>query len=617
MQNNLFFPHDTVRDGQKELVEDIQKVLAEKKILLAHAPTGLGKTASALSVALQVALEQKKIVFFLTNRHTQHLIAIETLKLMKEKSGKDFTVVDLIGKRWMCNQDVANLFGNDFMEYCKSVVERGECEFYNNVYDQKKLKVEAKAVIEELQRGTPKHTEELMVRCQEQKMCSYEIAVSLAKKATVLIGDYYYLFSPFVRNNIFGKMEKEMEDIIVIVDEGHNLPSRMTDMLSTTLNSLTLKNALIEAKKFGFGGMIVWLQGLMNVLNTLAVFTEEREKKVERAEFMSLVTKFVDYDLFTNELEMAADDIRKKQRRSYLGGIAAFLDAWKSEEEGFVRYIEERRSKFGPFIQLNYSCLDPAIVTRDIFKRVHAGVIMSGTLKPTFMFKDILGIEKSVEKEYASPFPPENKLTLVVPETTTKYTLRGEAMYQKIAGICSEIAGLIPGNMALFFPSYDLRDAIAQHIVCGKKAFLEKQEMSKEEKDAFLGMFKAEKDRGGLLLGVTGANFAEGIDLPGDLLQGVVVVGLPLAKPDLKTREIISYYDKKFGKGWDYGYTYPAMSKCIQSAGRCIRSETDRGAVVFLDERFAWQRYYDCLPERVGLRVTKEYGKLVKEFFAK
>ena len=77
----------------------------------------------------------------------------------------------------------------------------------------------------------------------------------------------------------------------------------------------------------------------------------------------------------------------------------------------------------------------------------------------------------------------------------------------------------------------------------------------------------------------------------------------------------MKYYDQKFSRGWDYGYIYPAMSKCLQSAGRCIRSETDKGAVIFLDERFAWKSYYDCFP-REGLIVSKDYEKLLTQFFA-
>ena len=187
-------------------------------------------------------------------------------------------------------------------------------------------------------------------------------------------------------------------------------------------------------------------------------------------------------------------------------------------------------------------------------------------------------------------------------------------MFKLMAQKCMELSSLIPGNTALFFPSYDLRDRVGRYIVSSKKLFWEKSEMSKEEKELLLSQFKAEKNKGGLLLGVTGANFAEGLDFPGDLLNGVVVVGLPLAKPDLKTRGLVNYYNLKFAKGWEYGYVYPAINKCLQSAGRCIRSETDRGAVIFLDERFAWKSYYDCFP-REGLIVTKNYDRLIKDFF--
>ncbi len=614
---NDLFPHHTIRAGQDKLIKDLETTFAEKKILLAHAPTGLGKTASALSVAVRYALEQKKRVFFLTNRHTQHQIAIETLKLIQKKNGQEIKCADLIGKRWMCSQEIANLFGNDFNEFCKTIVERGECEFYNNVRNKKGLQVEAKVVLKELQDRGAVHNEEIMNTSKDKRMCGYEISLALAKDATVIIGDYYYVFNPFVQNTLFTKLELEMEDAILIIDEGHNLPSRVTEMLSSSLTSNTLKNAVMEAKKFGYSGVIIWLQELNRILNQLAVFdntNNNRERKVLKEEFFSQVQKIVEYDECIHELEFAADEIRKKQRKSYLGGIASFLEAWKGSDEGFARIISEKQSKYGPFLTLNYSCLDPSIITTPIFNRIHAGVLMSGTLKPTFMYKDVMGIERGREQEYGSPFPAENKLSMIIPETSTKYSLRSESMYQRIGEKCSELASLIPGNVAFFFPSYGVRDGVGRFFRSTKKIFIERSEMSKEEKEIFLAQFKAENQSGGALLGVTGANFAEGVDLPGDLLNGVVVVGLPLAKPDLKTQEIIQYYEKKYGKGWDYGYIYPAINKCLQSAGRCIRSETDKGAVIFLDERFAWQNYFVCFP-REGLIVTKEYKRLLQNFF--
>ena len=620
-----FFPYQTIRPEQGKLLQDLDAAFQQEKILLAHAPTGLGKTATALSVALYHALDKKKRVLFLTSRHTQHAIAVETLREIKQK-GVSFSSINLVGKRSMCSQEIAGLFGNDFNDFCKTIVGRGECEFYNNVRSKQQLTVEAKKALSDLQQRFPMHSQEIMDFSREEKMCGYEIALAMAKTATVIIADYNYLFNPFIQQNLFAKLDLELKDVIVIVDEGHNLPPRVVDILSSTLNSITLKNAVLEAKKFGFNGMLPWLQGLVRILNELSESTTSgsslekefgsKEKLILKEQFISKVNAIVKYDGLIDELELAAEEVRKKQKKSYLGGIAAFLESWKGEDKGFARILAEKDSNYGPVTTLSYQCLDPRLITEPIFKQIFTGVIMSGTLTPLFMYRDILGITRAVEKEYGSPFPPENKLSLVIPETSTKFNLRGEAMYQKIAGICSEIASLIPGNVALFFPSYQLRDSIANHLRSSKKLFFEKKEMSAEDKNTFLAEFKAHKIQGGILLGVSGANFAEGVDFPGDLLNGVVVVGLPLGKPDLYTKEIVKYYDEKFGKGWDYGYIYPAMSKSIQSAGRCIRSETDKGAVIYLDERFAWQNYYACLP-REGLRVTKEYQGLLKEFFGK
>jgi len=613
-----FFPYPQIRPEQGKLLQDIDTAFQQEKIILAYAPTGLGKTATALSVALYHAIEKKKRVLFLTSRHTQHAIAVETLREIRQK-GVSFTTINLVGKRSMCSQEIAGLFGNDFNDFCKTIVGRGECEFYNNVRSKQQLTVEAKKAISDLQQYPPMHNQEIMNFSREQKMCGYEIAIELAKKATVIIADYNYLFNPHIQQGFFNKLNLELKDVIVIVDEGHNLPSRVVDVLSSDLSSITLKNAILEAKKFGLGGLLFWLQELIRILNVLSEVISSgefnvKERLVAKEEFISKIAAVVNYDELINELELGAEEVRLKQKKSYLGGIAAFLEAWKGEDKGFVRILAERDSNYGPVTTLSYQCLDPRIITEPIFKQIFTGVIMSGTLMPLFMYRDILGIARAVEKEYDSPFPPENKLSLVIPETSTKYNLRGEAMFQKIATMCAELASLIPGNVAFFFPSYQLRDSIANHLRSSKKLFFEKKEMSAEDKNTFLAEFKAHKLQGGVLLGVSGANFAEGVDFPGDLLNGVVVVGLPLGKPDLYTKEIIKYYEEKFSKGWDYGYIYPAMSKCIQSAGRCIRSETDKGAVIYLDERFAWQNYYACLP-REGLRVTKEYTGLLTDFF--
>ncbi len=187
----------------------------------------------------------------------------------------------------------------------------------------------------------------------------------------------------------------------------------------------------------------------------------------------------------------------------------------------------------------------------------------------------------------------------------------------RIAEICADIVNIVPGNSAVFFPSYKLRDAVYQyfHARCKKTTLLEAPGMTKLEKGDMLERFKQYSKVGGVLLAAVGGNFSEGIDLPGDLLKCVVVVGLPLQQPDLETKELINYYEKKFKRGWDYGYVMPAFNKSLQSTGRCIRSETDKGCIVYLDERYAWPMYRRCFPKDSAIRITAQYKPLIRAFF--
>jgi DNA excision repair protein ERCC-2 len=208
---------------------------------------------------------------------------------------------------------------------------------------------------------------------------------------------------------------------------------------------------------------------------------------------------------------------------------------------------------------------------------------------------------------------------MIVPETTTKFTRRNKDEYKKIAEVCNKIIKKIPGNVALFFPSYGLRDNIYKDLyeLSNKKMIIEKPKLNKEEKENILEQFKKHKNEGAVLLAVSSGSFGEGIDLPGDFLKGAVIIGLPLEKPDLETKELIEYYEEKFGKGFDYGYVFPAITKCLQNAGRCIRSETDKGVIVLLDERFAWQNYYRCLPKDMDFKISKLYEKRIEKFFGR
>ncbi|MFH2028731.1 MAG: ATP-dependent DNA helicase [Nanoarchaeota archaeon] len=341
-----------------------------------------------------------------------------------------------------------------------------------------------------------------------------------------------------------------------------------------------------------------------------------QEKLVTKDDFINRIKRAYDYDELITSLAFAGEEIRGKQKKSNMATVAFFLEFWPEEAEGFARIISKRYGAKELITELSNRCLDPSHITKDVINNCHNLILMSGTLTPTFMYKDILGFDDAKEVEFKNPFPEKNRLSLIIPETSTKYARRNKDEYQKIAAKIEEITDNIPGNVIVFFPSYFLRNNVYAFMDKNKKRILlEKSGMTKEEKNDMLDQFKGHKDDGAILMAATAGSFGEGVDLPGDYLKGVIIVGLPLEKPTLEIKELISYYDRKFSRGWEYGYVYPAIIKVLQNAGRCIRSENDKGVIVFLDERYSWDSYYKCFPLDYNVKISKLYEKKIKEFF--
>jgi len=623
----MLFPHEQVREIQDKLLKEIDTAIQKKQNLVAHAPTGLGKTASAIAPALTKAFEKDLTVIFLTSKHTQHKIAIDTLKLIQEKFNKKFSATSILGKKWYCLQPgTQKLFSKDFAEYCRAMVDDDKCEFYTNFKEKGKFSVEAKKVLESL-KNKVKDSHEIIEECQKCSLCPYEVSMAMAKNSKLIVTDYYYIFNSRIRNSFLKRLEKDLGECIIIVDEAHNLPSRVKDLASEYLSTVMLERAIKEARNFAPPEIEQELREIAEILVNFGKSCKEKslkdfsggktskarfdEKYVSRNEFIELVEKIKNYEDLIEELGIIGDNVREDQKYSYIGSVARFLESWKQQQQGFTRIVSVKEKN----IILSHRCLDPSVVTRDPINQSYSTILMSGTLTPTTMYSELLGVESVVEKTFKSPFPEKNRLNIIIPKTSTKYQYRNQQQYQLIAGEIDKVVQNIPGNVLVFFPSYYLKDQVRQYLKNDKTLFDEVSGLTKEERGEILEKFKGYKNSGAVLLAVVSGSFGEGIDLPGDELKGVVVVGLPLQKPDLESESLIKYYDEKFGKGWDYGYLFPAFTKTIQSAGRCIRSNKDRGVIVFLDERYAWPNYKRCFPEDWNMKITLMHEKWINEFF--
>jgi len=655
----LLFPHQDIREAQDMLIKKIDSVIKDKQNLVVHAPTGLGKTAAALSPALTHIMKRDNkncTIYFLTSRHTQHKIVIETLKKINTKFNLKIIGSSVIGKKHLCLQpNTEKLPSKEFAEFCRLLTENGKCNFYSNVKKGTKLSVDTEIVLRDLKikdNGVTT-TENIIAESFMKSLCPYEISILMAKQARVIVTDYSYIFNPNIREGFFKKINKELKDAILIVDEAHNLPNRVKDLVSEYLSNIMIKRAINEAKKSGHDEIVQTLEDINSILSnytksllgeiegkyakntpektavTLNSFTAASdlgkkdwsgialsERYVSKKEFMDSIEEIKNYEELVSELTFIGNAVRETQHVSYIGAIAGFLESWLGTDEGFTRIVSVKKLKDKTdMITLSYRCLDPSIITAPVISGAYSTILMSGTLTPTSMYRELFGI-KAEELTLKSPFPQENRLNLIIPKTSTKYEARSQDQYKEIANVIEDASKLVEGCMAVYYPSYYLMGEIAKYLdtKVTKTIFTEQSEMSKSDKQEFLQNFASYQKKGAILNAVITGSFAEGIDMPG-VLKAVVIVGLPLQKPDLETKALIDYYDKKFKKGWDYGYLFPAFTKTIQAAGRCIRSETDKGVIIFLDERYSWNNYYRCFPTTWKMRVSLLYKDLIKDFF--
>ncbi len=613
------FPFKKVRSGQREFMDDVSQALRERKHLIAHAPTGIGKTVASLAPTLELALEKNKTIFFLTPKHTQHVIVVDTLKRIRKKHDIDFTSVDIVGKQWTCPHQVRDLNSREFNQFCRKLKKDERCTYYNRVR-KGKLSEKAARLVCEIKKGSF-HSEEIADKCAEYEMCPYEICVEVGKDANIIVCDYFHIFSPKVRKAFLSKLKKNLDNSILVVDEAHNLPDRVRSLLSNNLTEKQLSRAIKEAHFTGYDDAADDFRELQSILKHLGGGVKSGgERLVGRDEFISLLEEKLDvkYDDFTEEVKDLGERVLElpNRNRSYSRSIARFLESWGGEDLGYVRILSREK-----YHRLSYRCLDPSISSREIFSSSFSSVLMSGTLLPQNMYADVLGFNpgNTLLREYRSPFPLENRVSIIVPNVTTRYSKRSEFMFGKYASMISQMASIVPGNVAVFFPAYHLMDRVRGLVdekKIGKRVFVERRGMSKEERMGLHNQLVNLMDcGGGLLMGVQAGSFSEGMDYANNLLDAVVIVGLPLETPNLEVKSLIEYYDFRFERGWDYGYVYPAMNRALQAAGRCIRTEKDRGVIVFMDERFRWGNYSKCFPKEFDLIVSEMPERYIRKFF--
>lgn len=586
---NLAFPFPRPRDGQMELISTIDDHFDQCTPLLVQAPTGLGKTAGVLYPALKEALVRGQKVVYVTPKNSQHQVAQEAVSLM-QNSGAKIKALTLTAKSKMCLKEEP-ICNPAYCEYAKDHYAKvADNDLVNIVNKKKNL------------------TNKTFIKLgKEHLVCPFELSLEAVESADVVIADYNYVFSP---RSLIGRLSEPLleqkEKANLIIDEAHNLHARAQDYFSATLTSSQLE-LFVKA-------------GIPNAKEALALIAlyrgSPRKINIEIKPFHELEQKIRDFtmDYLDSDEELQPQDPVLK----FSNLFSDFVSALDSSGEAFFQTYQ---TYYGGEL-LKVTCCDAAYQLQLAYKEFKNTVGFSATLKPFSYYQTLMGFkENSSAVEFASPFLKTNRKLVFIPQISTKFKDRREST-MKICEVIDRITRLKSGNYIALFPSFDFMNMVAREMKSEHfEILIQPREMKNKETKMFLGSLQ-EKNRPKLVFAVQGGVLAEGVDYPGEMLIGAFVVGPALPNFDFEREQIKTYYDQRFGvdKGFDYAYVYPAMAKAIQSAGRVIRTETDRGLIVLIDPRFLERSYSQTMPkewfnESPHELVSKQILQDVRDFW--
>ena len=624
------------------MIEAVGAALEQRSNLLVSAPTGIGKTVAALYASLRFAARHGLSVFFLTSKTTQQKIVADTLRLWNLEPGSEpgrapelpvFSSLILRAKEKICANDVV---------FCHE----SRCRYARGFFQKlEESNVRSALLTEGL--ITP---EKVYAAAVERELCPFELSLEMLKRVDVTVCDYNYIYDPAA----FDRMEDiDRSRTILIVDEAHNLYSRAREYFSPEL-ALSQMQALRESLRpqLGFSNeevaqpVFAWeVPSALDSPRPSQSFLSRLDDFLERIEglFSDLLESYpeahesghavvsLDREFFV-ELRSELDDLMKRylifQRQSghiqdedrllqCFYGISDFCQVVAMEGEEFIHTL----STEGGSTRLKIVCVDPARQLRKVNERYRSVIAMSATLSPIEFYRDVLGFDRDTELlALPSPFPRENRRILVVPEVSTAYQQRAKH-FPRIARIIEEIVSIRPGNYFAFFPSFDFLKEVARLVkLKDSELMVQDRIMPDHHRSALLEKLK-EPGKRHLVLAVQGGVFAEGVDYPGELAVGAIIVGPGLPKVSFEQELMRQFYEDAYSKGFEYAYLYPGMNRVVQSAGRIVRSETDRGVIVLLDKRFAYENYsrllprdwYESSPDEL---TAQEFRKALTEFWA-
>lgn len=595
----LKFPFENYRPGQRELAVRVYKSITDSKKCFAQAPTGTGKTISTLFPAIKAMGEDKTSkIFYLTAKTITREVAQNTISLMRKKD-LNLKAVTITAKEKICKMDEVNCNP----EYCP---------YANGYFDR--INNSLKDILAKYNDYSKDNIEKIS---EEYMLCPFELSLDLTNLSDVIICDYNYVFDPRVYLKRF--FDTKTTDYTFLIDEAHNLVDRAREMYSATLNEekFVKVKKLISKKDKRITKVIKEIQSYFeDKLEDLTTLDEndlvESEAPLELCEILSSFIKFVDeYLARTNE--------ENEELMDLYFDVYSFLSISDFYDKNYTTIY----TKTFNGMNIKIYCVNPQKVIEEKMKKAKSNIIFSATLIPMDYFMKMYSYdEEDFIINLKSPFDVKNRLLMIGDNVATTYNKR----FETSCDIASYIANCVQakkGNYMVFFPSYKYMELVFEKM---KENYpdintsIQESNMSEEEKEEFLSMFDEDNKETHVGFCVLGGHFSEGIDLTNDKLIGVIIVGVGMPQIGIE-RDIIKDHMKDSNKGFDYAYVYPGMIKVLQAAGRCIRTDDDKGVILLLDKRYSQRIYQSLFPyewyPNFRVRKSDDVKTLCEKFWSK
>ena len=564
---NLQFPFDKYRKGQKQLAKYVYSVAKNKGKLFIEAPTGIGKTMSTIFPYIKYLKEDDKSkIFYLTAKTTGKENAHKAISILKEK-GLNLSGIVITAKEKIC--------------FCKGqACNPDECPFAVGYYN----KIQ-EVIKESILRYDDFDYETICHIAHKYNVCPFELELDLSLFCDAIICDYNYVLDPISYMKRY--FDEDASHYLVLIDEAHNLVERSKEMYSASISDDLLANAKKAQRHIPNRKIKNMLSRIQKMFDYYDERYEIGETKIEDlgsndySDFNKFVTTYQEVSKESNK------DVSKELTELYLE-INRFLKISEFYSDRFLMYINKTEDK----LTIKLYCLDASRFMNATMNRLNSSVLFSATLSPLEYYIDVLGgkiDDPSMILE--SPFPKENLKLILAPKVSTRYKNR-EKTYAEVAQYLKTFVNAKVGNYFIYLPSYEYLDNILPLLDFDDvELFVQRKDMTESDKNDLLSHFNVDNDHSVVGLAIIGGAFGEGIDLVGDSLIGVAIVGIGLPKINFESNQIVEYYKKNEINGFNYAYTYPGMNKVMQAVGRLIRTESDRGAALLIDERYMWNDY--------------------------